>query len=155
MKTKVEVLLRENVAAIGKCGDVVRVASGYARNYLLPRKLAVEANEDNKRAMLRRRVKLDLEEAQAKAAVDARVAALLGVVLRTSGKADAEGHLFGSVNAAQIVELLKGQGHAFVEKDIRMDAPLKTVGSHVVRVHVHGETHAEIRIEVAPESSSA
>ena len=99
MKTKVEVLLRENIATLGRCGDLVKVAPGYARNYLLPRKLAVEANADNKKAMLRRRGRLDVEEAERAAEVQARVAGLAGLVLRTSGKADESGHLYGSVNA--------------------------------------------------------
>ncbi len=152
MKTKVEVLLRENVAPIGKCGDVVRVASGYARNYLLPRNLAVEANEDNKKSMMRRRAKLDAEEAKTKAELDKRAAALAGVVLKTSGRADAEGKLFGSVNAAQIAELLKSAGHGFDEKAVRLDSPIKTVGTHAVKIHVHGDTLVEVQLEVSATS---
>src|SRR5688500_406431 len=99
MSQKVEVLLRDNVRDLGRCGDVVKVTPGYARNFLLPRRIAVEATEDNKRAMTRRRAVLDREEAQRTAEIEARVAALSGIVVKTSGKADDEGRLYGSVNA--------------------------------------------------------
>ena len=155
MKTKVEVLLRENVAPLGRCGDVVKVAAGYARNYLLPRRLAVQANDDNKGAMLRRRAKLEVEETRRAAEVGARVAALASVVVRTSGKADEKGHLYGSVSAREVADLLRAAGHAIEEGDVRLETPLKTVGTHAVRVHVQGETFAEIQVEVAGEASSA
>jgi large subunit ribosomal protein L9 len=148
----VEVLLRENLKNLGRCGDVVDVAPGYARNYLLPRKLAIQANEENKRAMLRRRGRLDAEEAERTKQTLARVEALVGVVLKTSGRADEGGHLYGSVNAAQIAALLSAAGHAVAEKDVRLEAPLKTVGTHSVRVHVHAETFAEVRVEVEAEA---
>jgi len=155
MKTRVEVLLREHVVNLGRCGDVVQVAPGYARNYLLPRKLAIQATEDNKRAMLRRRTRLDADEAKKAQETLARVETLASVVLKTSSRADDAGHLFGSVNAARVSELLAAAGHAVVEEDVRMPAPIKTVGSHVVRIHVHGETFAEIRIEVEAAASGA
>src|SRR5262245_56402055 len=117
MKTRVEVLLREHVSNLGRCGDVVQVAPGYARNYLLPRKLAIQATDDNKRAMLRRRARLDAEEAKKAKETLARVETLAAVVLKTSGKADETGHLFGSVNAARISELLAEAGHAVLEDD--------------------------------------
>ena len=155
MKRKMEVLLRESVKDLGRCGDVVQVAPGFARNYLLPRKLAIDATEDNKRAMLRRRGRLEVEESQRSAETQARVAALSGLVLKTSGKADQDGHLYGSVNAAQVAELLRAAGHACEEKDVRLETPLKAVGIHPVRVHVHGETLAEIQVEVAAEAPGA
>jgi len=152
MKKKVEVLLRENIEDVGRCGDLVQVAPGFARNYLLPRKLAIEANEENKRAMLRRRARLDAEDAAQVAELQVRVAALSGVVLRTSGRADESGHLYGSVNAKDIAALLHAAGQRFEEKDVRLDAHLKALGPHTVRVHVHGETFAEIRVEVSAEA---
>src|SRR6185436_9789792 len=99
MPQKVEVLLRENLKNLGKCGEVVRVPPGYARNYLLPRKLATEATAENVKLMARRRIRLDADEAKRDAEVDARIAALASVQLSTSAKADEGGHLFGSVSA--------------------------------------------------------
>lgn len=148
-------LLREHVTNLGRCGDVVLVAPGYARNYLLPRKLAIQATDDSKRAMLRRRTRLDADEAVKAKETLARVETLSGVVLKTTSRADDSGHLFGSVNAAKVSELLAAAGHAVALDDVRLDAPLKTVGTHVVRIHVHGETFGEIRVEVEAEASGA
>jgi large subunit ribosomal protein L9 len=148
MATQIEVLLRENVAPLGKCGDVVRVRPGYARNFLFPNRLALEASEDNKRVMLRRRAKLEVEEEVRNAAIDERVAKLTGISVATAMKADEGGHLFGSVNAAAIAELLQRAGHAVEERDVRLDAPIKSVGAHVVRVHVFGERFVDVNLNV-------
>ena len=145
----VEILLREHVENLGRCGDVVRVRPGYARNYLLPRKLAVVATEDNKKLMVRRRARLDAEEVQRDQELEVRLSALATVALRTSQKADESGRLYGSVNAAAIVDLLRIAGFEFEEADVRLEAPIKAVGSHTVRVHVHGERFAEIGLEVS------
>lgn len=153
-KQSVEVLLRDHVKSLGRCGDVVKVSRGYARNFLLPRRIAVEANEDNKRAMVRRRAILDLEESQRKAEIQARISALAGVIVKTAGKADENGHLFGSVNAAAIVELLRKAGHVIEDKAVRMDGPIKIVGTHKVKIHVHGDEHAEIIVEVEKEPAA-
>jgi large subunit ribosomal protein L9 len=154
MSSRIEVLLRENLKNLGRCGDVVTVAPGYARNYLLPRRLAIHANDENKRAMLSRRARLDAEEAQLAKVTLAKVAALAGVVLKTSGRADEGGHLFGSVNAAQIAALLAAAGHAVAEKDVRLEAPLKNLGTHSVRIHVIADTFAEVKVEVAAEAAA-
>jgi len=148
----VEILLREHVENLGRCGDVVRVRPGYARNYLLPRKLAIVANDDNKRLMARRRQRLDIEEADRNREMEVRVAALGGVALRTSQKADENGRLYGSVNAGAIVDLLRIAGFEFEEADVRLEAPIKEVGSHKIRVHIHGERFAEIGLEVSAQA---
>ncbi|MBI5362704.1 MAG: 50S ribosomal protein L9 [Planctomycetes bacterium] len=155
MSRKLEVLLRENLKDLGKCGDVVRVAPGYARNFLIPRRLATEANEENKRLMARRRIRLDAEEVKRNAEIDARVAKLAGAIVSTSGKADEGGHLFGSVSAANIAELLHKAGHgAVTEKDVRIDAPLKTVGAHAVKLHVFGDRYADVQVVITAEPSA-
>lgn len=148
----VEILLREHVENLGRCGDVVKVRPGYARNFLLPRKLAVVATADNKKLMVRRRARLDAEEAQRNQELEVRIAALATVALRTTQKADENGRLYGSVNAGAIVDLLRIAGFEFEESDVRLDAPIKEVGSHTVRVHVHGERFAEIGLEVTAEA---
>lgn len=155
MARKTEVLLRENLKDLGKCGDVVKVAPGYARNYLLPRKLATDASDENKKLMARRRVRLDAEEAKRDAEIDARVTKLSGLVLQTSGKADEGGHLYGSVSSATIVELLHKAGHgAFTEKDVRLDAPLKSVGEHAVKLHVFGDRYADVKVSIQAEPAA-
>jgi len=148
----VEVLLRENVQHLGKCGDVVRVRPGYARNYLYPNNLATLATVENKRLMARKRVRLDAEEAKHNAEIDARVVALSGLTVECAMRADDAGHLFGSVNAAAVAELLKKSGRDVPEKDVRLEAPIKTVGLHAVRLHVHAERFAEITVNVTKEA---
>lgn len=150
MKT-VEVLLRDHVENLGKCGDVVRVKAGFARNYLLPNRIAVQATEDNKRVMARRRERLDIEEAARSAEIAERVASFEGVVLKTTVKADDNGHLYGSVNAAAVGELLRATGREFDDKDVRLDQPIRAVGDHKVRLHIHGDHYAEVTVTVEPE----
>ena len=147
----VEVLLRENITDLGRCGDVVKVRAGYARNYLLPKRLAVPATEDNRRLMLRRRAQLDAEEAVRSQELDARVSALAALALETVQKADENGHLYGSVNAATLAELIRAAGFELDDGDVRLEAPIKTVGTHAVRVHMHGERYAEVSVEVRAE----
>jgi len=148
----IEVLLREHVQHLGKCGDVVRVRPGYARNFLYPNSLATEATDENQRLMQRKRGRLDIEEAVRNKELDERVAALQGVSVAIAMKADDAGHLFGSVSAATIVELLAKGGRAHAEKDVRLDAPLKTVGRHAVKLHVHAERFVELAVEVTREA---
>ena len=153
MKT-VEVLLRDRVDNLGKCGDVVTVAAGYARNYLMPKRLAVAATDENKTSMARRRARLDIEEAARAAEVQKHVTALNGLVLTTSAKADEQGHLYGSVNAARIAELVAAKGFEVTEKDVRLAAgPIKRVGDHAISVHVQDEQYAEIKLVVAAEAT--
>lgn len=151
----VEVLLRENVPSLGKCGDVVKVAAGYARNYLMPRRIAVQATPENKRVMARRRAVLDQEEAARNAEIEARVAALSEIAIKTTQKADDTGRLYGSVSSARVAELLTEAGTATEEKAVRLDSPIKAIGDHRIKVHVHGDYFAEIRLTVDPEEADA
>jgi large subunit ribosomal protein L9 len=147
-----EVLLRETVKDLGIVGDVVRVRPGFARNYLFPRKLATEATEDNKRLVARKRQAYDLQQKALLADLEKRVAALGAAEVSTTEKADANGHLYGSVGAARIAQLLVAQGFEVEEGSIRLERPIKTVGSHQVVVHVHGERSVEVAVEVEAEA---
>ena len=150
MKSK-EVLLREHVTNLGRCGEVVRVRPGFARNFLFPRRLAIDATEDNKRAMARRAERLAADDAVVAARVAETVSAMSGMVVRTRQRADEQGHLYGSVNAALVAELLTRAGQATDERSVRLDAPIKSVGSHAVSIHVHGEQHASVTVLVEAE----
>lgn len=150
MKT-MEVLLRENIYPLGKCGDVVRVKAGYARNYLLPERLATFATEDSLKAMARRRLRLDAEEAEHMAEIETRAKVLETVTLETTMRADETGRLYGSVNPSQVVELLAAQGKQAEAKEVHIDTPIKSIGEHKLRLHVHAERYAEIVITVHPE----
>ena len=148
---RVQVLLRDHVDNLGRCGDVVQVAAGYARNYLLPNRMAVPATEENVKMMQRRKARLDAEEAAMMADIQKRIDALSAVTVSTSGKADENGHLFGSVNAAAVAKLLEEKGFGIEEKDVRLGAPIKAVGTHEVPVHVHADLVATVKVEVKAE----
>ena len=152
MANSIEVLLREHVADLGRCGDVVKVAPGYARNFLMPRKLAVAATEENKKQIARRAARLAAEEAARMGEITAAVEALSQLTLTTTQKADEGGNLYGSVNAAAVAELCVAAGTKIEEKDVRLDdGPLKSTGEHKVRIHVHADHYAEITVVVNAE----
>lgn len=153
--SNVEVLLRDRVQNLGTCGDVVRVKSGYARNYLLPRRLAVPATEENKKMLERRTVRMAAEDAAMAADLQRRVNALAAITVETIERTDSQGHLYGSVNAARAAEMLTAAGFPCEERDIRMERPIKAVGTHAVRVHLLADSYGEFTIEVKPEAPLA
>jgi large subunit ribosomal protein L9 len=146
-----EILLKENVKNLGRCGDIVRVAPGYARNYLVPRGIGIAATEDNKKAMARRREVLDVEEAKMFAVIDGQLGAMSGLVFETVERTDANGHLYGSVSAGTIAGLLVAAGHKVEEKNVRLEKPIKVVGTYEVSIHLHAERSTVVTVEVRPE----
>lgn len=149
----VEVLLRDKVENLGHCGDVVKVAAGYARNFLLPQRLAISATEENKKMMARRRERIDIEIAARAAEVKKRVDALSGISIETTAKADEQGHLYGSVNAALIAELVSAKGFPVAEKDVRLaNGPIRTVGQHQISIHVQDDQDGEVSLTVHHEN---
>ena len=115
-----KVLLRENVESLGQIGEVVRVRSGYARNYLFPRRLAIEANPDNMRAMERRRVRFEAEEKAREADITARIESLGKLRLAVVEKADATGTLYGSVGPRDIADALTKAGTPVEKSEVVM-----------------------------------
>jgi len=152
--TRVELMLRENVRYLGKVGDMVNVASGYARNYLVPRGLAVKATAENRRVLARKRERLDAEEAVRNAELAARVAVLEGMVLETTERSDEGGHLFGSVNASRVAELLNERGFEIDDDNIRMERTIKDSGTHEIELHLFGQTSVTLTIEVTGEGEN-
>ena len=148
-----KVLLRENVDPLGRIGEVVRVRPGYARNFLFPRKLAVDATPENVRLMERKRARVAVEDKAREAEITARIEALGKITLSVSEKADDSGTLYGSVGAATIVKLLARAGVQAEEKDIRLEEPIKSVGTHEIPIHIYGEHYAGIQIVVEAETS--
>lgn len=147
----VEILLQRSVKNLGLVGDVVKVSPGYARNYLFPKKLAVPSTSDAKRQIARRAARVREEEKIRLQEIAALVERLESLELKTLMKSDANGNLYGSVNAAKIVALAKAAGAVIVEKDVRLESPIKTVGAHRVRIHVRDDEFAEISVEVEGE----
>ncbi len=148
----VELLLRETVPHLGKVGDVVRVAPGYARNYLEPRRIGVRVTPDAVAAMQKKRAEYDIQEAAKLAEAAERAEALSKIVLKSRQKSDDNGRLYGSVNAAAVARLLSDFGFPVDEKDVRLATPIKTVGEHPVQVHVHGDLSGSVTVIVEPET---
>ena len=147
----VEVLLQRSVKNLGLVGDVVKVRPGYARNFLFPKRLAVPATSDAKRQIARRAARVREEEKQRLQEIAALIERVQSLALKTKMKSDANGNLYGSVNAAKIVALAGAAGATIVEKDVRLEAPIKSVGTHRVRIHVRDDEFAELVIEVEGE----
>lgn len=144
-------VLRQDVSGVGRRGDIVDVAKGFARNYLLPTGRAIESSsrmEAQAAAMRRAR---DLRETQEKESA-ANVAALIGSSrLTITARAGTQGRLFGSVTAADVAEALAAQTGAVVDRRrIELDEPIKSLGTHVVTVKLHPEVSAEVTLEVVP-----
>ena len=149
-----EVILREHVDNLGRRGEVVKVADGYARNYLLPRKLALLVTEGNKKQIERERAKLDLKEAEEKRVVDAvaeRLASVEVVITRKVGETDA---LYGSVTTADIVEALNAKGFDIDKRKLQLAEPIKKVGEVKVPVKLHREVTVPVTVKVVAEGAS-
>jgi large subunit ribosomal protein L9 len=146
-----EVILRENVDKLGKAGDLVKVKPGYARNFLLPRGLAYEATEGNKRRIEGERKARAAREASERAEAQQQAQAIGNVTLTLTGKAGEEGKLFGSITAQDIADALAAQGHQVDRRRIDLDQPIKTLGYHTVPVRLHPEVQAEIRVQIVAE----
>ncbi len=146
-----EVILRDHVENVGKRGEVVKVADGYARNYLLPRKLALPATAGNKKQIERERVKLDAQEAQEKTAAEAasaKMADLQVVITRKVGETDA---LFGSVTSADIAEALGKLGFETDKRKLALREPIKKLGTYTVPLKLHREVVVNIPVKVVGE----
>ena len=143
-----EVILKEHVDNLGRRGDIVKVTPGYARNFLLPRKLALAVTDNNKR-QIEREKKLaearDLEEKSAAEAVAARLGALDVEIARRVGENDA---LYGSVTSADIAQALKDKGFEVDKRKITLPEPLKALGETTVPVKIHREVVAQVKVKV-------
>ena len=150
-----EVILRQYVEHLGKRGDIVKVAAGYARNYLLPRKLALPATDGNKRHVDRERKIMEVKEADEKAqaaAIASRIEAIDVVITRRVGETDA---LYGSVTSADIAEYLKSKGFEIDRRKLILPEPIKTIGTHPVPLKLHRDVTVTINVQVAKEGGSA
>jgi large subunit ribosomal protein L9 len=146
-----EVILREHVENLGRRGDIVKVADGYARNFLLPRKLALAVTDVNRRQIERERKVADAREAHEKGeaeALAARIAAAQVVIARRVGETDT---LYGSVTAADIAEALEAQQIAIDRRKIQLPDPIKALGEFPVPVKLHREVTAQIPVRVVKE----
>ena len=146
-----EVILREHIDNLGRRGDLVKVADGYARNYLLPRKMALLATEGNKKVIEREKVKFDAHEAEeqkvAQAVAD-RLATVDIAIARKVGETDA---LFGSVTNADIAESLAAKGFDIDRRKILLHEPIKKLGEFDVPVKLHRDVTVTVKVKVVAE----
>lgn len=143
-----ELLLKQNIEHLGRLGDVVKVKSGYARNYLLPRGLAVAVTKSNVAEIERARAMAQAEEDKRVAGLKEFAAKLGEASVTIEGRANAEGHLFGSVSAAQIAASLREKGVPVDDKQVRLTSPIKEIGVYDVVVHLHAEVESTVKVWV-------
>ena len=147
-----EIILRDHVEHVGRRGEIVKVADGYARNYLLPRKLALLATEANKKRVERERKLVEARESEergAAEAVGARIAALEITITRKVGEND---QLYGSVTNGDIAEAMKAQGFEIDRRKILLPDPLKALGETMVPVKLHRDVTVQVKVTVGKDA---
>ncbi len=148
-----QIILLDKVAKLGNLGDVVKVKNGYARNYLIPTKLARRATEAAIKEFEGRRAELEKAAAAKLAAAQSLGEQMAGKTVRIAQKAGVDGRLFGSVTNADIAEALTKMGLAVVKSQVRLpNGPLKTTGEHAVSVAPHGDVVAELTVLVVAQA---
>lgn len=146
-----KVLLREDVDDLGARGEIVRVRAGYARNYLLPRNLAVEASAGNVKGIEAERAALLKKEAKERASAEAQSEQMSSLDLEFKRKAGEQGALYGSVTSMDIAEALRERGYEIDRHRIHLREPLKRLGEYTVPVRLHREVTIDLKVRVAPE----
>jgi large subunit ribosomal protein L9 len=144
----IEVILKEHVEHLGSRGEVVKVADGYARNFLLPRQLALAVTTENKRQIAREKTKAearDAEELTQAQALQTRLEAVEVVIGRRVGEHDT---LYGSVTTSDVAEALAAKGLTVDRRKIQLADPLKTLGEHMVPVKLHRDVVAQVKVRI-------
>lgn len=146
-----QVILREDIDKLGKIGDLVKVADGYARNFLVPKKKAIEATPDNLNAMNHAKKMVSDRIRKIKKVATAEADQLRGLAVIIKAKTGEEGKLFGSVTSMDIADAVKAQGVEIDKRKIVLDEPIKRLGDFTVSVKLHGEIHADLKVSVIAE----
>jgi large subunit ribosomal protein L9 len=144
-----EVILLERVEKLGQIGDVVTVKNGFARNYLLPNKKALRANEANKKVFEANRAKIEADNASRKSEAEKASTGVEGKTVQLIRQASNTGQLYGSVSARDIVEALEAEGAKVSKSQIVLKAPIKAIGMHEVKVALHPEVSVSVKVNVA------
>jgi len=147
-----EVILKEDVANLGHRGDVVKVADGYGRNFLLPRKLALQATLANKAVIEQMKAAASRRSAEEKVQAQALVAKLEPLTLSFTRKSGENGQLFGSVTTADIASELAAKGFEIDRRKIQLSEPIKSLGNFTVSIKLHREVAAHVAVHVAADA---
>lgn len=154
-----EVILKEDVPKLGSRGDVVKVAEGYGRNYLLPKKLAIEASAANKKVIEQMKAAAVRRQQHEKADAEALAKQFEGVTITFQRRAGEHDQLFGSVTTSELAEALAKKGFELDRRKIELDQPIKTIGEFTVPIRLHREVIVKIKAivekEAAPEEAPA
>ena len=148
-----EVILREHVDNLGRRGEIVKVAAGYARNYLLPRKLALAVTEANKRQIERERAVAEARDAEEKSAAEAMGQRMNAIEVEIARRIGENNIMYGSVTTSDVAAALHAKGFDVEKRRIVLHEPIKTVGDHVVPVKIHREVTANVKVKVVPEQA--
>jgi large subunit ribosomal protein L9 len=146
-----EVILREHVDNLGRRGEIVKVANGYARNYLLPRKLALAVTEGNKRHIERERHAAEARELEEKSQAEAYCQRLTETEIEIGRRVGENSALYGSVTSADIAEALLKKGFEVDKRKIHLPEPLKALGEVTVPIKVHREVTAQVKVKIVAE----
>ena len=146
-----EVILREHVDNLGRRGEVVKVASGYARNYLLPQKLALPVTEASRRQIEREREKAEAKDAEERKGADALAAQIAALDVSIARRMGENNTMYGSVTTADIAHALEAKGIKVEKRKIMLHDPIKSVGEHPVSIKIHRDVTAEVKVKVVPE----
>ena len=149
-----EVILKEDVEHLGHRGDVVKVADGYGRNYLLPHKLAMQANAANKAVIEQMKNSAVRRTAREKSEAEQQVALIEAISLEFSRKVGENEHLFGSVTSSDIAQELETKGFVLDRRKIQLDEPLKQLGEFHVPIKLHREVTAHVKVTVKSDDSA-
>ncbi|MDX9972949.1 MAG: 50S ribosomal protein L9 [FCB group bacterium] len=145
-----KVILRDNVAHLGSMGDTVKVADGYARNFLLPRQLAVPAESGSAKQIAHEVHMIRKREEKRRVELRAVAAELQKLTVEVRARAGEEEKIFGSVTAANIAEKLKEQGHDIDKRNIKLEEPIKALGIYTVAINLGNGVEANVKVWVAP-----
>ncbi len=148
-----EVILRQHVDNLGERGQIVKVADGYARNYLLPRKMALPATEGNKRHVERERRIMETREAEEKGQAEVLASRLSAVEISIARRVGDTEQLYGSVTAADIAEYLKAKGFEVDRRRLVLADPIKTLGEHGVPLKLHRNVTVPLKVKVVREGA--
>jgi large subunit ribosomal protein L9 len=150
-----KVILLEDVRGVGQAGAVATVADGYARNLLIPRKLALAATEGNLKSLERQRGAIHRRQVQQAKTAELLAEKIAGLTLTLKAKAGEESRLYGSITHTDIAEALAAQGIEVDRRDITVPFPIKTLGTHEAKAHLHKDVEATIKLEVVAEEEGA
>jgi large subunit ribosomal protein L9 len=144
-----EVILLERVEKLGAIGDVVKVKDGFARNFLLPNKKALRANDSNRKLFEANRSRIEKDNADKRGDAEKASKGVDGKTVQLIRQASNVGHLYGSVSARDIVEALEGVGATVTKSQVVLDRPIKAIGVHEVKIALHPEVAVTVKVNVA------